>query len=268
MDKEYQGLICIDLDGTLLNEHDQISDFSLHVLHKAIEKGYIVILCSGRPYRGMKPTVDRLGAPFPIVSYNGGLIFHPGDPSFPVIKHCFASGDIRSLYERLAPYCRYFRCEDGTRIYLNEDETGLDLYFNREDMAVVQGPLSETVREDCFTFLCSYEMDHKATIKNLAKISDKYHLRFWRGLLYAELFFPEGDKGHALRYLMDYYGIDRDHVYAFGDGSNDRTMLETAGHPFAMANAKEGLLSAGFPATKKGNAEDGVALTLIEELKL
>lgn len=43
-------LIAIDLDGTLLNEKKEISEYSLSVLRRAVEAGVYITVASGRRY--------------------------------------------------------------------------------------------------------------------------------------------------------------------------------------------------------------------------
>jgi hydroxymethylpyrimidine pyrophosphatase-like HAD family hydrolase len=46
-------------------------------------------------------------------------------------------------------------------------------------------------------------------------------------------------KGHGLLLLCEKLGVDVGEVIAFGDGENDKEMLEFAGHGCAVYNAKE-----------------------------
>ena len=44
-------------------------------------------------------------------------------------------------------------------------------------------------------------------------------------------------KGHGIEKMLNYYGLDVDDSYCFGDGANDIEMFKTVGHPIAMKNA-------------------------------
>ena len=46
-------MIGLDLDGTLLNEKKCLSEYSRKVLEKAISKGIIVLVATGRPLYGV-----------------------------------------------------------------------------------------------------------------------------------------------------------------------------------------------------------------------
>ena len=47
------------------------------------------------------------------------------------------------------------------------------------------------------------------------------------------------NKGEALKALINYLGIDKDEVIAFGDNYNDLPMLELAGIGVVMGNAND-----------------------------
>ena len=43
-------LICLDLDGTLLNDNKEISDYTKQVL-TTLKQGHRIMIATGRPYR-------------------------------------------------------------------------------------------------------------------------------------------------------------------------------------------------------------------------
>lgn len=48
-------LLALDMDGTLLNEAKEIPQAHITAIHKAIEKGVKLVLCTGRPLFGVLP---------------------------------------------------------------------------------------------------------------------------------------------------------------------------------------------------------------------
>ncbi len=76
----------------------------------------------------------------------------------------------------------------------------------------------------------------------------------------------EANKGAALRFLREYLNIEREATAAFGDGSNDITMLLEAGTGFAMENA---CLEAKEAADRiaLSNEQEGVAHMINEILR-
>ncbi len=63
-----------------------------------------------------------------------------------------------------------------------------------------------------------------------------------------------GNKGTALRFVADHYGVGLEHVVAIGDWINDIPMLKVAGRSFAMGHA---------PASVKSEASDHLEHTNI-----
>lgn len=54
-------LLALDMDGTLLNEAKEIPQAHITAIHKAIEKGVKLVLCTGRPLFGVLPYYKKLG---------------------------------------------------------------------------------------------------------------------------------------------------------------------------------------------------------------
>lgn len=69
------------------------------------------------------------------------------------------------------------------------------------------------------------------------------------------------DKGDAVRGVAAALGVNIADTYAFGDGINDLSMIEAAGHGIAMGNAMDELKRAAEYVTAAIN-EDGVALAM------
>ena len=73
----------------------------------------------------------------------------------------------------------------------------------------------------------------------------------------------EANKGAALKFLCEYLQIDREESAAFGDGSNDITMIRQAGTGIAMENGCPEVLEAAQQVVKSN--EQDVVERWIEE---
>ena len=70
-------LLALDLDGTLTNSKKKISQRNIDAIRKAQKRGVKVILASGRPVLGIKPSAEKLDLYNEggyILAYNGGQI--------------------------------------------------------------------------------------------------------------------------------------------------------------------------------------------------
>jgi len=69
----------------------------------------------------------------------------------------------------------------------------------------------------------------------------------------------------AIQKMADYYGIDRENIYTFGDEDNDYEMIRNAAHGYAMRGSAAHLQE-GFNPTRLTCEEGGVADTIIHEI--
>lgn len=76
-------MIAIDLDGTLLHDDMTISAYSREVIQKAIQKGYEIVVATGRMWDSARSKVAllRLGN-VPVICYTGAWIMwsETGEP--------------------------------------------------------------------------------------------------------------------------------------------------------------------------------------------
>ncbi|RYG99212.1 hypothetical protein EON65_50495 [archaeon] len=76
---------------------------------------------------------------------------------------------------------------------------------------------------------------------------------------FVEFLRPDVTKGFGLKLLCEHIGVNMEEVVAFGDGDNDREMLQLAGLGVAMKNAKEAAKEIANVVMNWTNDEDGVA---------
>ena len=67
-------LICIDMDGTLLDNNHNISKENKKALLEATKKGIVVAITTGRLFASAKYYSDLIGINAPIISSNGAYI--------------------------------------------------------------------------------------------------------------------------------------------------------------------------------------------------
>ena len=67
--------IFIDIDGTLRDNNENISDRTIKAIKKVTEKGILVILCSGRPRKYTENISRECKASSYIITSNGGSIY-------------------------------------------------------------------------------------------------------------------------------------------------------------------------------------------------
>jgi hydroxymethylpyrimidine pyrophosphatase-like HAD family hydrolase len=76
----------------------------------------------------------------------------------------------------------------------------------------------------------------------------------------------ETTKAHALQKLTDHLGLTPENVVVFGDGENDISMFQWAGHSYAMPHGWENALAAAKRIAPEGPPETSVAKAVGEML--
>ncbi len=67
-------LICIDMDGTLLNDKKIISERNIKAIRLAYDKGVRIAVCTGRIFTSAEFFSDLLGVKSPVIAANGAYI--------------------------------------------------------------------------------------------------------------------------------------------------------------------------------------------------
>lgn len=257
-------MIVIDMDGTLLYAGNKIGLLNKDYIKRLSNQGYLVVLASGRPWRSMKPFYEMLECNGPVICYNGALVFNPKNSEFPVISRLFSKEMLKEIAVKGKDFITSFMAEDLEDIFVSRIDHHLEKYFWYDGMNVHQGDMSKIISKDTYTALFRCTHAHDDELKNIIAGYEGIEFRHWTHSFYSELAFKGLDKGAGLAHIRDYCNIPKEDIYAFGDADNDYSMLDLAGHPYAMKGCKSEKLASAFPVTKKGDAQSGVALQLLE----
>jgi Cof subfamily protein (haloacid dehalogenase superfamily) len=262
-------LIALDLDGTLLNNHKNISKSTVRYLKK-LKLSHYIVLATGRPFRSFKKYYDQLELNTPMVCYNGAFVTHPLNPSFPTTSFSFPKDIAIQIYEDLYQVLDNVMCETNDHIWMLKEERSLASFFWLDHMDMVYGPLTSTLQENPMTMILkskerSSESDKK--VFDAIKKHPRLKVRFWSDSLFSEVYYEGVSKGAALQSILEHYQVPVERFIAFGDAENDLEMLALSPHSHAMINGtKEAKASATF-VTEKNHHHHGVLHTLKTKFK-
>lgn len=266
-----QYLIALDLDGTTLYDWQTLTENTISTIEKVKALGHKVIIATGRPFRSSKRFYDALNLDTPIVNYNGALVQHPFDESFPLQQQYIPLEAVTQIFNDLEPYIENAFCEHREHIYLfNHNETILPL-VHPDGGVIIEGRFEDTLKQDPHGFIILAKLGQHEVIQRYIdeRFNGSLKHRNWGGETnqVIEVYSPLTCKGNAIKHLADYYNIPYERTMAFGDGDNDLEMLRSVKFGVAMANAREEVLEA-TPYHTLSNKEDGVAHFLKEFFKL
>ncbi len=257
-------LIAADLDDTLLDNNSKISFRSREAIRKAVAKGVMFVIATGRMFKTSISYMEELDidSDCPLINYHGALI--KTSQSEEVIFHRPLEHDLalKLVGEAEQQDC-HISLFVGDELYIKEENE-----FSRYYQALT-GLEMQAVGDLSF-FMAGNKMNpSKISViclnNHIDRVETRLKDRFGEKLsiLQSRPYFLEitdrrATKGQALSWLAGKLGIKPEEVMAFGDGYNDLDMLEFAGLGVAVANARPEVILAADMITSS-NSEDGVA---------
>lgn len=258
-DKKYDfkkiKLIALDLDGTLLDDHLEISGRTKKTIKDLVNRGIAVAFVSGRMLKAAELVSSQLEMDIPIVAYNGGKVFIPGE------KEIFTKKIPLSEVLKVARYGEerdlYTKVYIDDVLYIKEpDKESIAFSKSRNIDYKVVGKLSENIQESANMIVIYYKDDKDEEIdEELNKID----ATVTTSLSGSVEIVPKGiSKAKGLMILAEYLNIERENILAVGNALNDLEMLEYAGIGIAIRNAEKCLLDKWDNVSEYTNNEEGV----------
>lgn len=268
-------LIAFDLDGTLLDRQARIPPINVRALKKCSERGILLMLCSGRAFEVQASFAREAGIAPIFASANGARIDLDGSGEATVCENTLEISQAQRIYDTLMERGIYFMVYCRGRAYVaNEEEQrrlgkhrhapGITMYgAHPYEIVCDKERLRAEALGGAYKFVCFGE-DYDARFEDVrAQLSD---MRLsisssWRDNI--EIMRPGVDKGFAVSFVAQMHGIPMENVMAFGDNSNDMSMLEKVGWPVAMENGEAEVLRLARLTAPDHNA-GGVGIALNE----
>jgi Cof subfamily protein (haloacid dehalogenase superfamily) len=265
-------LVASDVDGTLLDPTDQISERTRAAVHRVVAAGVPFVLVTGRPPRWIPPIVEQLGHAGPAVCANGAVLYDAATDqvSFTVTLDPVQLRNAADVVATALPGAKLAvelptgsAAVNGADQFLAEPGythpwPGADAVDAPRDMVLGRPAIKLLVRQsDASSDVMA------AAVRELlgARSRGQLAVTFSTGYGLLELSPPGVTKGTGLARLAGELGVAPADVLALGDMPNDLSMLRWAGYGVAMANAHPAVLEAADEITV-GNSEDGLALVL------
>ncbi|MBF1053742.1 MAG: Cof-type HAD-IIB family hydrolase [Parvimonas sp.] len=268
--------VCLDLDGTLLDDDKKISDRSFLLLDNLIENGIEVIIATGRHFYMVSDFLRPLKRDIMVCANNGAMSrFKESNKLVNVeyVSNCkFLEIYNKALECGMNPYIYVDSFVDGYHLAIKDgqpkkshfEENIVDKkiavdsvrYFSQIDVKSLETVL-------CIAFLdqkeridefFEYFKDEEDLVKNMYFVPN--------GKKVLEFQSKKADKWIAITNYLKSKNISLSEVVSFGDEFNDKSMVKNSGMGFAMKNGIEELKSLTKNITEFTNNEDGVYFEL------
>lgn len=283
-------MLVLDMDGTLLDEKQRISDVNKEAIKKIINSGVKVVLASGRAYPGMVPYLKELDLYHEglyTISCSGAIVIENVTDTIIYEEHIRNEdlAEIHKVCERLDLDMSGYTLNNMV-IHHDNLFTRYDAIANRMDIKVIDfenldedqriyklNIINESVEVrqsmiDYFPTIHPDNMEIREKPKfNKHALSELWHFpeeiinsyTIVRPLPFCiELLDQHSNKAVGVSVVASKYGIKMEEIVCMGDSGNDVHMLEEAGLGIAMANARSEAKDAANEVTLS-NEEDGVA---------
>ncbi|MGM9971890.1 MAG: HAD family hydrolase [Anaeroplasmataceae bacterium] len=265
-------MIVIDLDGTLLNKNGEISTQTIKYLEDLIEKNYILVLASGRPYRGMLKYASLFPANTPLISENGAFIGSM-DNSINTDLKAINPKSFLKLFKDNKSIIKSANFSTRDKVFIYNRLAKLEPFYHIEpNTIVVEGAFDEIDEFEApngvmLIIESSKRREFEEYVDSNFSIDLKYRLIGYdtKNAIY-ELTEGLTDKSIAVKKLLNLFNIDAKDLIVFGDGENDIEMLELTKNSIAMLNSNSLVKEKAAYITQYDNNNDGVYYFLKEFL--
>lgn len=244
--KDLKGyLIAVDLDGTLISNINNYDKLSLDIL-KEVAKNNLVVIATGRPYRGSKFYYDYLELTSPIINYNGAWLHNPCDNSFPKKLISIDKNILINFTNTHSDILETVFCELEDDIFLLKEYHLATPFLHLNGGNLHVGSFDNTLNKDPNGAIIFSKKDSKEKLDNYIQnvCNNEVCIRYWfvNECIICEFYNPLTSKANALKEICKYYNIDEDKTICIGDGSNDIEMIDFAKIGVAMKNSHPELL--------------------------
>lgn len=270
--RKVQGIIALDLDGTLLNSRKQLSSRNLYAMEAAAEDGWEIVPATGRFYKAIPDVVRKL----PFVNYaitmNGAevidlrrdKIIHSAQmpwkqavklmewmEKFPVIYDCYIEGFGWMSESHLAQVDK-----------IVHDPFVREMIHNgRHPVPDLKAHIAEQQKDvQKIQFFTLEYMERIKMLDTLPRLFDNIAITSAIDDN-VEINHADATKGKGLTALAAYLDVDMYDTMAIGDGTNDLSMIKAAGLGVGMSNGSQRVKEECDWATQT-NDKDGVAMAI------
>lgn len=224
-------ILLFDLDGTLLHSDKSISPYTVKILNKCRENGFLLGFATARSERNAKNYIDLIN-PEIVISSGGALVRHKDNYIFMAE---ILSYEVMSMIKFVRELC-------GDNCIITVDTVNAH-YWNRifdpqkadsnwgESIYTDYSDFSENALKICFEIFnpeATKQLSKKYNDCKVTKFSDGEWYMFTR---------KNATKENAVLMLNEKCGISPKDIIAFGDDFSDIGMLKLCGKGIAMGNS-------------------------------
>ena len=260
----YRLVVC-DIDNTIVPKHKQPSDRTLACIHEFEKRGILFGLASGRGTKMLKDMAEQWGIHCDILIGNNGGEYQDEITGEHDILPKLTCKELEEIFTIMAP----FREQTNTQMFvggkklvrrLDEQTLASSKYVKSSDLVVAKDD-SEFWQEPAYKigFRTPAEIVPEIEKRTAEMTVGKNYKGFKTEYTMFEFSRIEANKGDMLVRFCNSHNIDIKDSIAFGDMTNDISLLEAAGWGVCLENGSPDCKAAADEITELSIEDDGFA---------
>ncbi len=241
-------LIVSDFDGTLANSSNEVSKENMEAINRYVSDGGIFAVCTGRILPSILPRVREIGLKGLVIACQGSVVadIESGKIIRNIKLNSAQTSKICAGLEAIGANVQAFTDEgfytdipaEAEHLKLYESITGINA--KHVDMPVSSYILHNNISCQKVATLVAPE-EQAELYEKLIKLFDGEFEVTCSAKVLIEIVPVGENKGTALSFLAQHYGVSQNLTCAIGDNLNDLSMIEAAGYGVAVGNASDAL---------------------------
>lgn len=265
-------LVVFDLDGTLLNDRNEIGKESIELVKKLQKLDVKFSVATGRLYSAMMQHAETLELKIPLITLDGCMIKTLDNKV--VFESCVKKRQIKKAIELAEHNSMNIALCHADAIYYTEINSAIPTITDKFGAAFKEVGSYDNYMDKTLEILITGESK-----ENIKVVKDKLSFPYSWGLnsvyykshshdiFNLEIRKQGSSKGKGLKRLTKYLGIKETETAVMGDWYNDRTLFETKAFKVAVRNAVPEIKRMSDYTTQRNNNEDAAAEFLEMVLK-
>lgn len=252
-------ILFFDIDGTLSDElTGTIPESSAQAIKKAQENGHLCFVNTGRPISSVDNDIKALGMDGYVCGC-GSYIEYKGEI---LLKSVLPKEKCKEIVKKVVENNIFAVLEGTDGVYWDPNNTHPQIKFIQEKYTECGFDMSKTwfdedlsydkmacwiTEESSFEPFYDYVKDDFTVIKR----ADDFY----------EIIQKEYSKATGIQFLLNHFNLKLEDAFAFGDSTNDLSMLEYVKNSIGMGNSSQEVLEKVSFVTKNIE-EDGIAYAM------
>jgi Cof subfamily protein (haloacid dehalogenase superfamily) len=210
-------------------------------------------------FRSVRPYLEQARLDDPVVCYQGAVVADPATGEF--LRHVPIPLDVaREAVAAVLETGEHLNCYVDDELYVAEETPEARAYAEFQNLEIhAVGPLLDWLDRPPTKLVAVGDPQRLDEVEVEMKRRFDGRLFISKSLPYfLEFADPSVSKGAGLQFVADRLGFATERTVAFGDGENDRELLDRAGYAVAVENAHPDVLARADLVCPR-DTEEGVA---------